>query len=82
MKGLGLEALRRIDIHLPRHEETQEKEFSEYVSIIEKELEEGNKAKQSLKEIEQLFDEEEGYSDGYILNRIYKIVKEVLLWDY
>ena len=34
----GLEALRRIDKHLPRHEETQEKEFSEYVSIIEKEL--------------------------------------------
>ena len=34
----GLEALRRINIHLPRYDETQEKEFSEYVSTIEKEL--------------------------------------------
>ena len=34
----GLEALRRIDKHLIRHEETQEKEFSEYISTIEKEL--------------------------------------------
>ena len=34
----GLKALRRIDNHLIRHDETQRKEFDEYVSIIEKEL--------------------------------------------
>ena len=34
----SLEALRRIDIHLPRNDETQEKQFSEYISIIKKNL--------------------------------------------
>lgn len=45
----GLEALRRICFHLVAHDETQHKEFDEYVNVIEKELDEGKEAKELLK---------------------------------
>lgn len=44
----GLEALRRICLHLVAHDETQHKEFDEYVNAIEKELEEAEENKKML----------------------------------
>ena len=67
----GLEALRRICLHLVAHDETQHKEFDEYVSVIEKEL----KTLEIIRKNKMIrLEEWEGFS-----KEKYDLLKEVLL---
>lgn len=52
----GLEALREICFHLVAHDETQHKEFDEYISVIEKALKEYEELKSNYKQLGKSYD--------------------------